>query len=172
MMQKTLICLCALWLVVGCSSKPKTPEGADGTGVPADSATVNEADIQNRDLSIDPCGSDCGTIPGLSTVNFAYDSSALTEEAKSILAKNAEWIKANTNVALQIEGHCDSKGSDEYNRSLGARRAEVVKAYLKGLGVDTGRLNTISWGEEKLLALGDSEADNAKNRRANFAPTK
>ncbi len=171
MIRKTLLSVCAILFVIGCSSKPKTPEGGEG-GVPADGAQLNEADIQNRELSLDPCGSDCGAIPGLTTVNFAYDSSNLTEDAKAILAKNAEWLKGNPSIAIQIEGHCDAKGSDEYNRSLGARRAEVVKAYLKGMGVDTARLNTISWGEEKLLALGDSDADNAKNRRANFAPTK
>jgi peptidoglycan-associated lipoprotein len=170
MIRNTLMFACALMLVIGCSSKKKTEETAD-TGAATDGATLNEADIQNRELSLDPCGSDCGAIPGLRTVNFAYDSSTLSEEAKSILAGNAEWLKTNS-TAIQIEGHCDAKGSDEYNRSLGARRAEVVKAYLKGLGVDTARLNTISWGEEKLLALGDNDSDNAKNRRANFAPTK
>ncbi len=128
MIRNTLMFACALLLVIGCSSKKKSDETAGGMG--ADGATLNEADIQNRELSLDPCGSDCGAIPGLSTVNFAYDSSTLTEEAKSILAQNANWLKANTNTSIQIEGHCDSKGSDEYNRSLGARRAEVVKAYL------------------------------------------
>lgn len=170
MIRNTLMFACALLLVIGCAGKKKAEETGDA-GAATDAATLNEADIQNRELSLDPCGSDCGAIPGLKTVNFAYDSSTLTEEAKAILAGNAEWLKTNT-TSIQIEGHCDAKGSDEYNRSLGARRAEVVKAYLKGLGVDTARLNTISWGEEKLLALGDSESDNAKNRRANFAPTK
>lgn len=170
MIRNTLMFACALLLVIGCSSKKKAEEATEA-GAAADGATLNEADIQNRELSLDPCGSDCGAIPGLKTVNFAYDSSTLSEEAKAVLAGNAEWLKTNS-TSIQIEGHCDAKGSDEYNRSLGARRAEVVKSYLKGLGVDTARLNTISWGEEKLLALGDNESDNAKNRRANFAPTK
>lgn len=171
MVRKTLALVSAILLVVGCSSKPKTPEETGATPVDG-AATVSDADIQNRELSLDPCGSDCGTIAGLTTVHFPYDSSNLTEEAKNQLAQNAQWLKNNPNVNIQIEGHCDARGSDEYNRSLGARRAEVVKAYLKGLGVDTGHLSTISWGEEKLLVLGDTDADNAKNRRANFAPTK
>lgn len=171
MIRKTLIVLSAIVFVVGCQTKPKTTEGADGMA-PVEGAGLNEADIQNRELSLDPCGSDCGAIAGLSTVNFPYDSSNLTDEAKATLAKNAEWLKANAAIGIQIEGHCDAKGSDEYNRSLGARRAEVVKKYLQGLGVDTARLSTISWGEEKLLALGDTDGDHAKNRRANFAPTK
>ena len=171
MIRNTLMFACALLLVIGCSSKKKAEETTDTTGAATDGATLNEADIQNRELSLDPCGSDCGAIPGLKTVNFGYDSSTLTEEAKAVLAGNADWLKTNS-TSIQIEGHCDAKGSDEYNRSLGARRAEVVKSYLKGLGVDTARLNTISWGEEKLLALGDGDSDSAKNRRANFAPTK
>ena len=171
MLRKSLIIsLAAVLVAAGCSSKPKPTEGDSALG--ADGASLNQADVQNRDLSLDPCGSDCGAISGLSTVNFTYDSSTLTEEAKNVLAKNAEWLKANPAISLQVEGHCDSRGSDEYNRSLGSRRAEVVKSYLKGLGVDIARLNTISWGEEKPLALGDNDGDFSKNRRANFAPMK
>jgi peptidoglycan-associated lipoprotein len=169
MLRIFLTSLLAIVFVIGCNSKPKAPEAGDAM---AAGAQMSEADIQNRDLSLDPCGSDCGAIAGLTTVNFAYDSSVLTEEAKAILAKNMEWMKTNSTVSLQIEGHCDSRGSDEYNRSLGARRAEVVKAYMVGLGADAARLNTISWGEEKPLSLGDTDADFAKNRRANFAPIK
>ncbi len=170
MLRKSLFIGLAILFVAGCSSKKPAVE--TDAALAADGANLNQADVQNRDLSLDPCGSDCGGIPGLTTVNFAYNSSSLNEEAKALLAKNAEWIKSNPTVNLQIEGHCDSRGSDEYNRSLGSRRAEVVKAYLKGLGIDVAHVSTISWGEEKLLALGDTEADNAKNRRANFAPIK
>lgn len=161
--------LLAIVFVAGCSSKKKPDVPADGL---VDGAQMNTSDVVDRDLKLDPMGSDSGTIGGLSTVHFPYDSSNLTEETKAALAQNAQWIKNNPGVTMQIEGHCDAKGSDEYNRSLGARRAEVVKAYLKGLGVEATRLTTLSWGEEKLIALGDSDADNAKNRRANFVPSK
>lgn len=154
---------------VGCASK-KTGDGSDSLA--GGDASLNESDITERPLAFDPLGSDSGTIAGLTTVNFDYDSSTLRSDAKAQLAKNAEWIKANTGVMIQIEGHCDSKGSNEYNLTLGERRANAVKAYLQGLGVEGGRLSTISYGEEKLISMGDSESDHFKNRRANFVPAK
>jgi peptidoglycan-associated lipoprotein len=87
-----------------------------------------------------------------------------------VLSNNAEWIRTNANVTVQIEGHSDSRGSVEYNLALGERRAKSVKSYLTSLGIDSKRLTIISYGEEKPLALGDAEADYAKNRRANFVP--
>jgi peptidoglycan-associated lipoprotein len=86
------------------------------------------------------------------------------------LKQNAEWIKSNAAVSVQIEGHCDQRGTIEYNLALGERRAQTVRSYLIGLGVPSGRLNIISYGEEKLIAKGDSESDHSKNRRANFVP--
>jgi len=71
---------------------------------------------------------------------------------------------------IQIEGHCDSRGSIEYNLALGERRAKSVKAYLVSLGIEANRLNIISFGEEKPLADGDTESAHAQNRRANFVP--
>lgn len=170
-MRNIITSVFILVLAIGCASK-KPVESTDITGAGATSPDMTTADIQDRELKMDPCGTDCGSIPGLETVNFPFDSSQLTEETRTVLNKNADWLKTNPAVTLQVEGHCDSKGSDEYNRSLGARRAEVVKSYLTGLGVEAGRLSTISWGEEKLIAVGDSEADHAKNRRANFSPAR
>jgi peptidoglycan-associated lipoprotein len=117
-------------------------------------------------------GSDSGSIAGLTTVHFDYDSATLRSDTKAELAKNAEWLKANPGTNIQIEGHCDSKGSNEYNLSLGERRASAVKAYMQTLGIEAGRMSTVSYGEEKLLSMGDTEADHAKNRRANFVPAK
>ena len=96
--------------------------------------------------------------------------SNLSAESKSGLSKNAEWIKSHSNVKVQIEGHCDHRGSIEYNLGLGERRANAVKTYLVGLGVSGDRLSTISYGKERPIAKGDSAGDMSKNRRANFLP--
>lgn len=141
-----------------CQSKKKSSdEGMDG-GI--DSAAMN----------FDPSGSDSGAIAGLYTINFDYDRATLTSEARAKLKENANWMKANSGVSVQIEGHCDMRGSIEYNLSLGERRAKAVKSYLVSLGVASDRLSVISYGKEKLLAMGDTEADHARNRRANFVP--
>ena len=88
------------------------------------------------------------------------------------LTGNVAWLNKNTSAKLLIEGHCDQRGSTEYNLSLGERRANAVKAMLVKLGIKENRLSTTSFGKEKLLATGDSEAEMAQNRRANFVPTK
>src|SRR5690606_28157607 len=103
-------------------------------------------------------------------VNFDYDSATLSTESRKTLADNAEWIRTNANVTVQIEGHCDARGSVEYNLALGERRAKAVKSYLVSLGVDSKRMTIISYGEEKPLVTGESDSDYARNRRANFVP--
>jgi peptidoglycan-associated lipoprotein len=166
MFQRIVLSLMAVAFVISCASKKPVDDPANSL------AGGDTTDIQDSPLSFDPMGSDSGAISGLNTVNFPYDSSTLSSSAKSTLAQNAEWIKTNAGVSVQIEGHCDSKGSNEYNLSLGERRANSVKAYLQGLGVDGSRLVTVSYGEEKLLDPSESEAADAKNRRANFVPSK
>ncbi len=118
----------------------------------------------------DAAGSDSGKISGLSSINFDYDSSTLSSDSRRKLGENAEWIKSNAKATVQIEGHCDSRGSVEYNLALGERRAKAVKAYLVSLGVDSKRMTVISYGEEKPIVTGESKDAYAKNRRANFVP--
>lgn len=155
-------------LMISCGSKEKEGEGSgDGTGV--ETSDLGAPGAQTS-INLDPVGSDGGAIAGLSTVRFSYDHYNLTPEARAILAKNAEWIKSNTNYNLQIEGHCDSRGSNEYNMTLGERRANTVKSYLESLGIEGGRLSIVSYGEEKPIQTGESDASYAANRRANFVP--
>lgn len=155
-------------LTVSCKSKPKAEpapaaptEGVDGKMDP----NVDSSNIGN-----DPAGSDGGKIAGLSSVRFDYDSSTLSTEARRQLAENAEWIKGHAKTTVQVEGHCDSRGSVEYNLALGERRAKAVKNYLVSLGIDSKRLTIISYGEEKPLDTAETEQAFAKNRRANFVP--
>lgn len=101
-------------------------------------------------------------------VYFAFDDYTLNSEAQGKLQGLADHLKNTQGAVVQIEGHCDERGSIEYNLALGERRAQSVKNYLGQLGVDGGRLSTISYGEEKPAADGHDEAAWAKNRRAEF----
>ena len=106
---------------------------------------------------------------GLNTIYFDFDSASLSSEAKDTLDGNASYLKSKADVSLTVEGHCDERGSTEYNLALGERRANAVRSYLVNLGVKKGRLRTVSYGEERPAAQGSSENAWAKNRRAEFA---
>lgn len=101
-------------------------------------------------------------------VHFAYDSAVLTPIAQNILNQKAEWLRNNPSVNVVIGGHCDERGTIEYNIALGERRAESAKKYLVNLGIDPSRLETISYGEERPIATGNNEEAWAQNRRAQF----
>ena len=102
------------------------------------------------------------------TVYFDYDKSDLREDMRDILAGHARKLKDNPGIKLRIEGHCDERGTIEYNLALGERRANNVKMYLINYGVAPERLATISYGKERPVAMGSDEAAWAQNRRAEF----
>jgi peptidoglycan-associated lipoprotein len=101
-------------------------------------------------------------------VFFEYDSDEINAAAERKLEAKAAVLRANPGVRLRIEGHCDQRGSTEYNLALGQRRAEAVRAYLVNLGIDESRLSTLSYGKERPLVEGDDEETFARNRRAEF----
>ncbi|HRR55382.1 MAG TPA: peptidoglycan-associated lipoprotein Pal, partial [Acidobacteriota bacterium] len=101
-------------------------------------------------------------------VFFAYDSSELTDEAKAILEENSRWFRRYPNARIIIEGHCDERGTEEYNLALGDRRARAARDYLVQLGISPDRIETISYGEERPFALGHDESAWRLNRRAHF----
>ncbi|RMF83721.1 MAG: peptidoglycan-associated lipoprotein Pal [Nitrospinota bacterium] len=104
----------------------------------------------------------------LQKVYFEFDKATLTEEAKRTLQENAAWLRQHPEVKVQIEGHCDERGTIEYNLALGDRRAQAVKEYLVSLGIAPTRLVTVSYGEERPVDPGHNETAWAKNRRAEF----
>lgn len=108
----------------------------------------------------------------LRDVFFEFDRSELTPDSRDILQANADWINSNAGMKVQIEGHCDERGTEEYNLALGERRANSVKNYLMSLGVEEHRLFTISYGEELPAEQGHDESSWSKNRRAHFLVTK
>jgi peptidoglycan-associated lipoprotein len=99
-------------------------------------------------------------------VFFAYDKTDLDDRARTVLQKQAAWLQRFGAVTLTIEGHCDERGTREYNLALGARRAQAVKDYLASLGVTGARLDTISYGKERPVCVESNEACWAQNRRA------
>ena len=101
-------------------------------------------------------------------VYFEFDSIRLAPEAQEILAQKAAWLRANPTAKITIEGHCDNRGTTEYNLALGEGRAQSVKAFLVDLGIDSSRLNTISYGEERPIDHAQTEQGWARNRRAHF----
>ncbi len=152
-----------------CTSKKKV-EDTGASDASATSATDQPPQIDSAPMNFDASGSDSGKIDGLRSINFDYDKASLSGDAKKKTQSNVEWMKSHKGSKLQIEGHCDARGSIEYNLSLGERRAQTVKSYMTSLGIESNRLSIISYGKEKPLSSGDSEADMAKNRRANFVP--
>jgi peptidoglycan-associated lipoprotein len=104
----------------------------------------------------------------LKDILFQFDQYDLSEEARKILTEDATVLSNHSSLKIQIEGHCDERGSNEYNLALGERRAESAKLYLIKLGVQENRLSTISYGEERPADPGHTEEAWAKNRRCHF----
>jgi peptidoglycan-associated lipoprotein len=101
-------------------------------------------------------------------IYFEFDSAALTPTAVSVLKEKGAWLDKERAVNVLIEGHCDERGTNEYNLALGERRAQSAKAFLVDMGISPSRLSTVSYGEERPLDPGQNEAAWAKNRRAQF----
>ena len=100
------------------------------------------------------------------TVYFGYDSSALSDDAQATLMRQAGFLRGNPSLTVTIEGHCDERGTREYNLALGERRATAARDYLLAQGVDPARIRVISYGKERPVASGSNEQSWSKNRRA------
>ncbi len=107
----------------------------------------------------------------LSDAFFDYDQSDLREDARSVLAGDAQWLKKHSTVQVLIEGHCDERGTAAYNLALGDRRANAAKEYLVSLGIDGSRLRTLSYGKERPFCTESTESCWQKNRRAHLVIT-
>jgi len=101
-------------------------------------------------------------------IHFEFDSIRLTPEAQELLRQKAKWLRENPRATVIIEGHCDNRGTNEYNLALGEGRAQSAKMFLVDLGIKPPRLKTISFGEERPIDTGQDEEAWAKNRRAHF----
>lgn len=163
-----VVAMTATLSVSGCSKKTTgtggdvtrpTPSPSDTTGNPAEPPGGNETPSgETRERSLED-------------VFFAYDDHSLTAEARSILSGDASYLKEMSSIKVTIEGHCDERGTTEYNLALGQRRADSARNYLVELGIDGSRLATISYGEERPFEAGHDESAWAMNRRAHFRVT-
>ena len=163
----------ALITTSGCSLFRKKDAATTDSGIKSEqTASGGSENLDSTPLNMAVTGSDSGTIEGLKTVFFEYDKSTLTGSEKDKLMGNVGWIKKNSGTKITVEGHCDQRGSAEYNLALGERRANTVKQMLISNGIPSNRITTVSFGKEKLLNQDDSEEAMKKNRRANFVPVR
>jgi len=166
----TLVALILTFLFVGCAKEepppptteppprpvaPQPPPPAPTPTPPPGPSISQQAfqEFQNQDI------------------NFDFDKYDLRTDARGVLDRKASFLNQNSSVRVQIEGHCDERGTNEYNLALGERRANAAKQYLTTAGISAGRLSTISYGEERPLDPGHNEAAWARNRRAHFVIT-
>jgi peptidoglycan-associated lipoprotein len=161
--------------MVGCKKKPHaTPgpgPGLEGAGGPIAVAPAPDTTGIMPPRSGDPTQRNQPPRLAANTVHFAFDSSVVNPSERPKLDDMAGYMRENPNQIITIEGHCDERGTAEYNRALGERRAQACREYLAGAGVDGNKLQTISYGKEKPADLGHGEEAWAKNRRAEFIIT-
>ena len=161
----SLTIIVASLALTSCASKPKK-SAADS--VNADSKAKVD-DGKNAGLAFEINGdSDSNKAGSLKTVYFDFNSAALSNDTKDALNNNVKFLKDNPTVKIQVEGHCDERGSVQFNLALGEKRAKGVKEYLVAQGVEGSRVTTVSLGKEKPVSFGHDEESWSKNRRANF----
>ncbi|MGI6524188.1 MAG: peptidoglycan-associated lipoprotein Pal [Bdellovibrionota bacterium] len=129
---------------------------------------VSGCSCRTREIADDAAIPVAGEESVLEDIFFAFDSYSLCDKSKETLQAHAEWLKANPEASVTIEGHCDERGTNEYNMALGSRRANSAMEYLISLGVDASRMSTISYGEDLPLDPAHTEEAWAKNRRDHF----
>lgn len=149
----------ALLLLAACAETPKDTgnagSGGSGAQTGANSAT-NAPAPGSKDEFVQVVGD---------RVFFDFDKSVIKAEGQTTLQRQADWLKKYPNYSITIEGHCDDRGTREYNLALGERRATAVRNALVALGIPANRMKTISYGKERPAVLGDNEAAWAQNRR-------
>jgi len=167
-MTRSLRLATILFMVValaagGCAKKKKTLDesSTDVTGAGGESGLAAGSSLDRFKHGLNP---EEGGV--LKDVHFAYDSYELDGTARDVLAANAEWLKDNSRAKTEIEGHCDERGTVEYNLALGDRRANAARDYLQSRGIAADRMTTISWGKERPQNPASNEEAWAQNRRA------
>jgi peptidoglycan-associated lipoprotein len=154
---RSLTLLAAVLLVAACAEDQTNKSGAAGTGAGAGGAQTTGTAQPGSEQDLAQNVGD--------RVFFDYDKSDIKPEGRQLLQREADWLKKYSNVTVTVEGHCDERGTREYNLALGERRANAVKKMLTALGVAPNRVSTISYGKERPAVPGSTEAAWAQNRR-------
>ena len=162
MLKKFLISIFLVLLVSACASTPEDTADSSGSG-----SSLEKVDYTKDDTgdAIVPGSQEDLIVNVGDRVFFAFDSFELDDDAKELLQDQAAWLKQHNKASVTIEGHCDERGTREYNLALGEKRAQAVKSYLNNLGVGSS-LNTISYGKERPAVVGSNDAAWSQNRRA------
>jgi len=159
MWRKVSGVLGALLLLAACSSTPETPPpGGPGGPAGGPGGGIGRNVIPGSQQDLEASAGD--------RVFFAFDRSDITPEARETLERQADWLRRYPNVTVTIEGHCDERGTREYNLALGERRAQAAKNVLVAAGIPASRISTISYGKERPAVVGSTEEAYAQNRRA------
>ena len=176
MFYKILLSMFFAVFISACSTTPKDTADSSGSGSSGEFNTASTTSEDVASTAIDTATSDfSGVIRGTQEdlvvsvgdrVFFAYDSAELDPDAQELLQAQAAWIKQYNKTSITIEGHCDERGTREYNLALGERRAQAVKNYLNGLGVDISSISTISYGKERPAVVGSNDDAWSQNRRS------
>lgn len=159
-----IVMLAVLGLLSACATT-ETPQPDDG-GMPVSPPPPQDEIVPSDALTSPDTGGDMSIAER--TVYFGFDEHSLNEQAQANLDAVAQYMKDNSGVQVKLEGHCDERGSTEYNLALGQRRAQAAKDYLMQLDIDGNRLPTISYGEENPAVEGNNEAAWSQNRRVEF----
>lgn len=159
--------IAAAVLLAACSSDPEETAATTSAGTSAGSGGDSGASTTALP-SLDPRSQEWLVVNVGDRVFFDFDRSDLTSEAQSTIEKVVAWMQTYPDVTLSLEGHCDERGTREYNLALGERRANSVRSYMEALGIDGSRLSVISYGKERPAVLGSNESAWAQNRRSVF----
>ena len=166
-MKRSVVLAVALLVALGgaCSKKATSPD--EGVGGP-NAAGMGEDQLGGSSLARAKRGLAPEEDGILKDVHFGYDSAEVDTDQHGPLDANLEWLRQNTKAKVELEGHCDSRGTIEYNLALGAKRAKSVKDWLVGQGISADRISTISYGKELPLCSEETDACWARNRRVHF----
>ena len=179
MLTRFLISIFFVLFLVACATQPVKTVKTEGSGSSSESessvSSSSAGELTSVDYTADVPSDYEGIYPGSQEdlivnvgdrVYFAFDSFELDADAQELLQDQASWLKQYNKTSITIEGHCDERGTREYNLALGEKRAQAVKSYLNGLGVGINSLNTISYGKERPAVVGSNDAAWGQNRRA------
>lgn len=164
MLKHIMLFALTAFLMINCSGKKKDVLDSQLSGKEETEAVVETP--QTAETETENTGPDAESV--IKPIYFHFDSYLLDNASRGTLAKIGNYLKDNPQIQIIIGGHCDERGSSEYNMALGQKRADEAMKYLKNLGISTRRIETVSWGEEKPAVTGSGEEPWQENRRDEF----